>query len=211
MRASFGLEDDHGRPDPKESGDTKSPVVLFELANKLVAAGDVEGAIKHLNTSLDILPEYTKAMGLLASQYRRARDPDKSIIFCLKAIRSPMSFGRINEQLPIWFSRQREAPEAVRNDPLWKRRTDLTWKFGGAKENDNYRVLQEIIEEYAEMKQWKNWFNLSQVYSELMCGETGAFQERYDFNPKEWRINQVDTYREKTGVDRNVLRQYKVG
>ncbi len=203
LECSNKLEDEFGRPEPTVENDNRSPMALMARAKEELSGNNVEGCVTYLETALEVLPEYTGALGLLAMQYRRLRERDNALRYALKALRCPPSFGHLNDQLCQWFSRQKEAPEDVARDPLWGMRGQLTWKYGGAKQNDNYLILKEVLEEYLQSGMVIEWFHMSQTYSEIMCSKTTSFHERYGFDPSAWYRGQIDQWTKLSGVSRH--------
>lgn len=61
-------------------------------------------------------------------------------------------------------------------------RKELTFKFGGTKENPDYEVLRQIIDSYVEQGEGIKATLLLQTYGELMFRETRSFQERCAFD-----------------------------
>ena len=74
--------------------------------------------------------------------------------------------------------------------------------FGGEKENNNYPLLKECIEEYFEQGESIKRLSLYQNYAYMMYSETKAFQERYNFNLKEWQNEYSRLCEEKLGDNR---------
>lgn len=61
--------------------------------------------------------------------------------------------------------------------------SDLSFHFGGSKDNADYPVLLAAIETYLEQGKHVCAATLMQTYAELMSAETVSFQERHAFAP----------------------------
>ncbi len=184
--------------------DPSSPMALLAEASESLKVNDVVQCVSHLESAVAVLPEFTSALGLLATQHRRLRNNDAALSTALRAIRCPPSFGQINSQLFHWFTRQRDGDETTKKDPLWQNRARLKFQFGGEKHNDDYVVLREIIDAYIADNRPIEAFTLSQTYAEYMCGETVSFRERYDFDCPTWVSWQLEQWHRMTGRSRDV-------
>jgi tetratricopeptide (TPR) repeat protein len=213
IAGSKSLGDDDDFLHATQENDKKSPVVLLTKAKELLANGEVDLGIELLKLAINVLPEYTQALCLLALMYRRQKKDDLAMESALKAFMCSPSFGQIDQQLWQWFCKQSNAPDTVANDPLWKHRHEISWVFGNEKKNDTYLVLQKVMDEYLSKDMIIEWFLMSQTYSEYMYRETSSFQERYSFDSKAWRLNQLEKYAELTGVVRDATKNLegKVG
>jgi hypothetical protein len=75
------------------------------------------------------------------------------------------------------------------NDPIVKIAPELRMRFGGAKENDDYRRLQDCITAYLASDQHNLGVILNQNYGYMMQMETVSFRERYGFDTNAWLAN----------------------
>ena len=188
--------------EPTLDDDPASPVALFQYSRQLLKQNKVDEAISTLKGITNVIPEYTDALGLLTLQYRRIKDNDNAIRTAIKAIRAPRSLGYPNDQIHHWLANQKSAPADVAKDPLWKNRDKHSPNYGGRKQNDNYLVLQDMIDEYLDTGSIIEWFQLAQKYSELMYRETVSFQARYEYDPAEYTEQLLEKYEQLTGKTR---------
>lgn len=170
--------------------DPQSPAALLLAAREHLKLQNVNAAIQCLETAVSVLPEYSEAQALLCAQYRRVGNNTAAIKSAIQSIISPPSFGARQTQIAQWLSRQSSCPCEIESDPIWLNRDRLTLKYGGVKENDEYKVFRDAIDQYLARSAFIPAMTLMQTYAELMHSETVSFQERYDFIPKrfvEWQ------------------------
>jgi hypothetical protein len=175
--------------------DANSPDARLTSARECLSRNDLATGVEHLESAVRVLPEFGAAQYLLATQYRRAGRNEDAIRSAIQALISPLCFWPPSpqmSQLVKWLSRQQSCPEDLRHDPIWKNRGRLKYQFGGQKENDDYVVIRDAIEEYLSLSQFISALTLMESYRELMRCETVSFQERYEFNPDEYRARQDD-------------------
>ncbi|MGU3492836.1 hypothetical protein ACLBXM_02235 [Xanthobacteraceae bacterium A53D] len=179
---------------PTLATDPRSPLALYEDARTQLRAQQVETAIARLEAALEVLPEYTNALGLLASQYLRLGRTDDACRTALHAVICPPSFGcdahvaRVKD----WLARQEDAPADVRDDPAWLRRREMEpLPSGGQKESAAYPVLLEMIAVYEARGEIVKALLLMQSYDEYMGSETSAFRDRYNYDPQALRTRQI--------------------
>lgn len=188
--------DEADHPDwPTLEQDGASPLALYEEARRLLKAQQVEAAIGRLETAIAGLPEYTNALALLATQYLRLGQTDAACRMAVRAAIAPLSFGF---DAPVgrmrhWLAQQEHAPDDVRDDPVWLNRHILVaLPSGGAKENDAYPVLRDMIEAYAACGEIIQALTLMQSYAEYMTAETVSFRERHGFSREAHRAQEVE-------------------
>jgi hypothetical protein len=169
---------------PSLTQDPASPLACFRTAREQLSAREFATATALLEKAVETLPEYTEALELLVAQYRRERESEAAIRIALRALRSPPCFGKSAVQALRWLAGQNACPSELENDPLWRHRRDLRFRFGGEKANDDYRVLQEAVREYLETGKTIEGICLLQTFGELMYRETTSFRERYGFHPE---------------------------
>jgi hypothetical protein len=80
-----------------------------------------------------------------------------------------------------WLASQIEPPPLLADDPVWNLRTQLRLKFDGTKENADYYLLRDAIEQYLSQGRTVKALTLMQTYGQLMSRETTSFQERHGF------------------------------
>lgn len=189
---------------PSLEEDPQSPAACLFAAREHLKSQGVDAAIACLETAVTLLPEYSEAQALLSAQYRRVGQMDAAIKSAIQAIISPPCFGPPPVQVMNWLSRQSSGPSDIESDPIWANRKRLTLKFGGVKNNDEYTILRDAIEQYLANSAFVPAMTLMQTYAQLMYSETGSFQERYGFVPKEFVSWQCDVADSLYGMSRQL-------
>jgi hypothetical protein len=182
--------------EPDLAVDSRSPRACYSAAKECLVQQQTEEAISFLETATRVLPEYTDALSLLCGQYRRMNRLDEAVRVAMKALISPMSLGATPVSVLRWLCSVEQAPAEFADDPIWLRRCDLRFSFGGAKENQDYVILMDAIRYYCDTKQAIRAVTLMQTYGELMYRETVSFQERHGFSASEfvrWQVEVSET------------------
>jgi hypothetical protein len=192
----------HDQPSLRD--DPASPAACLRAARSHLKSQDVGAATASLKQAVSILPEYTEAQSLLWAQYRRVGQTEAAIASAIQAIISPRSFGPTPTQIAAWLARQSACPLALASDPIWINREHLTLKFGGIKENSQYRILRDAIQRYLDQSAFVPALTLMQTYAELMSAETKSFQERNGFNTKDFVAWQRKVAESQHGKSRDV-------
>jgi tetratricopeptide (TPR) repeat protein len=174
---------------PSLADDPASPRAAFLEAKELIAQRNPEAAIALLEAALALVPEYTDALVLLHGQYVRAGRIGEAVKVAIQAIISPPSFGGPPFKALQWL-RTQPVPDGE-PDPIWRACGQLSFNFGGNKENADYPVLHAAIESYLEHGNYLCASTLMQTYAELMSAETVSFQERYGFEPAAFIARQI--------------------
>ena len=193
LRAHAQLDEDDedgGYVDtPTLADDPASPRASFLAAKELIAQQDSAGAIALLEAALAILPEYTDALVLLHGQYVRAGRSEDAIKVAIQAIISPPSFGGPPLKALHWLRLQTQS--GTEHDPIWLCCKQLSFNFGGSKENADYPLLADAIDIYLEQGKLRSASTLMQTYAELMSAETVSFQERYGIDQAAFIAHQI--------------------
>ena len=188
LQAYAGAQDEYVGT-PSLADDPASPRAAFLEAKELIAQRNPEAAIALLEAALAIVPEYTDALVLLHGQYVRAGRIDAAVKVAIDAIISPPSFGGPPFKALQWL-RTQPVPDGEL-DPIWRTCGQLSFNFGGSKENADYPVLLGAIESYLEQGNHVAASTLMQTYAELMSAETVSFQERYGFDATAFIARQI--------------------
>lgn len=212
LRAHAQLDEDDedgGYVDtPTLADDPASPRASFLAAKKLIAQQDSAGAIALLEAALATVPEYTDALVALHGQYVRAGRSEEAIKVAIQAIISPPSFGGPPLKALHWLRLQTQ-PESEQ-DPIWRGCQQLSFSFGGSKENADYPLLAAAIDTYLEQGKLRCASTLMQTYAELMSAETVSFQQRYDFDPAAFIARQIAVSAQLAEGGRDPARLWKV-
>jgi tetratricopeptide (TPR) repeat protein len=192
LKATERLEEDDLPESPSLELDPRSPVACFEAAKLEIQAQRIEEATALLEAAVAVLPEFTDALGLLGAQYIRLGRYAEAGEVAVRAIISPPCFGGRPLKLLRWLASQREAPPSLVEDPIWLVRSQLCLTFGGVKENPDYPLLLNAIEQYDALGQILKAVTLAQTYAELMSSETVAFRERYGFQAEQFFSKQLE-------------------
>jgi len=167
--------------------DPDSPHLRFVAAKEAIARRQLVEAEDHLNVALARLPEYTDALALLAQVHRQQQDHRRTAESLMEAITSPRCFGAPDRtKLLNWLQRLGDDAGAASDDPLWKRRHELTF-VEGVKEKDDYRVFEALIEEYHRLDRGVRAVRLRILTGELIGRETVSFRERQNWTDEKWR------------------------
>lgn len=188
LQAYTAAEDEYVTT-PSLADDPASPRAAFLAAKELIAQRNPEAAIALLEAALAIVPEYTDALVLLHGQYVRAGRIDDAVKLAIQAIISPPSFGGPPFKALQWL-RTQAVPEGEL-DPIWRACGQLSFNFGGSKDNVDYPVLLAAIDTYLEQGKHLSASTLMQTYAELMSAETVSFQERYEFDQTAFIARQI--------------------
>ena len=188
LQAHAAAEDEYVGT-PSLADDPASPRAAFLEARELIAQRNPEAAIALLEAALAIVPEYTDALVLLHGQYVRAGRIDAAVKIAIQAIISPPSFGGPPFKALQWL-RTQPVPDGE-PDPIWRACGQLSFSFGGSKENADYPLLAAAIECYLEQENFLHAATLMQTYAELMSAETVSFQERYGFDQAAFIARQI--------------------
>ena len=188
LQAHAAAEDEYVAT-PSLADDPASPRAAFLAAKEQIAQRNPDQAIALLEAALAIVPEYTDALVLLHGQYVRAGRTDAAVKVAIQAIISPPSFGGPPFKALQWL-RTQPVPDGEL-DPIWRACGQLSFNFGGSKENADYPVLLGAIATYVEQGNYLRASTLMQTYAELMSAETISFQERYDFEPAAFIARQI--------------------
>ena len=191
-RKSIAEEEGDYLETPSLHDDPRSPKACLDAAKLVLKSQLVDKAIALLETAIAIVPEYTEAHTALWAQYLRLGRIDDAARAALQAIISPSSFGQRPVKALRWLCSLKEAPEFIVDDPIWLARFDLKLVYGGTKENADYPILSAAIEKYLTQSKLLSALVLMQTYAEQMHCETISFQQRYDFDVKNFCARQLD-------------------
>jgi hypothetical protein len=109
----------------------------------------------------------------------------------MEAITSVWCFGaRERKKLLGWLQRLDDEVCRGCSDPFWKRRHDVTFAEG-VKENNDYRVFEELIEEYHRQGLGVRAVRLRILAGEFMGSETVSFRERYGWTKEKYRAQLI--------------------
>lgn len=186
---AYATAEDEYVATPSPADDPASPRAAYLEAKEWIAQRKPDAAIALLEAALAILPEYTDALVLLHGQYVRAGRIDAAVKVAIQAIISPPSFGGPPFKALQWL-RTRPVPDGE-PDPIWRACGQLSFNFGGSKDNADYPVLLAAIDTYLEQGKHVCASTLMQTYAELMSAETVSFQERYEFDQTAFIARQI--------------------
>lgn len=158
--------------------------IVFTQAKKLFA--EVEAAVELLHKACVSFPEVSEYWFALSSQSKRMGDIETSANAALKALNSNWVFGFPGQGV-IRTLRHPKVREVLSQDPMIQRIDQLDLNFGGVKQNSTYPVIYECVQEYFNNEQFIDGLMLYQNYGYMMHSETRAFQDRYQFNLKDWQ------------------------
>ena len=169
------------------SVDPASPHLRYVAAKEAMAKRQLPLAEEHLKGALNVLPEYSDALALLVQVCRQQQNARRTAEVLMETITSPLCFGaRERRKLLNWLQRMPDDayPDCV--DPLWQRRSQLTFAEA-VKENDDYRVFEQLLNEYHRIGMGVRAVRLRLLTGELMGHETVSFRERYAWTGEKFR------------------------
>ena len=168
--------------------------------------GNPETAIEELGEVCHHFPEIATHWASLGQQRLRLGDREGALDAGVRSICSNWCFGRAPESA---LRSLRSVGDESR-DPLAKRSADLTLRFGGKKENSDYRLIRESAFEYLQSPTPTLGLLLMHNYGLVMSQETTAFQERYEFDAHAWQEELLKACRQHLGSDRLTVQPVQV-
>ncbi len=174
---------------------------FYHKAKMYLCDNKVEKAIDYLNLAVESFPENCEYWFSLAGQLRRIGEHKRSMEAAVNAFVSNWAF-ELPPQNTLRMLQSKNAREYLPDDPIVKRAGELTRSFGGVKENANYSLLKDAIDEYLVQGENIKGLSLYQNYAYMMYTETSSFQERYDFDLAAWREEYARLCNEKLGDNR---------
>lgn len=160
---------------------------LINRARQHLGSGEVDRAIECAQRACELFPDSSAYWHLLAGQLRRVGAREASVEAALHAYRSSWCFGAPDAGV-LSVLRSGKSMEKFADDPVVKRSDRLTTRFGGDKENANYPLIQECIDEYFARGDALSALRLSQNYAlMILVWETISFRERYRFDGEAWQ------------------------
>jgi hypothetical protein len=177
------------------------PARLAKVAEEALKIGNVPEAERQARQALHLLPEFTEARFLLAKCLRRDRRLEEAVPEMLETFRSPACFGNGRADCLRWLQQiADESPAAQVDDPLWRRRREITLATG-VKNNADFDLYEEIIEEYLSLGQGAKAVGLRQTVGDLYARETVSFRERYGYTEDE-HFRRLERELEAAGLER---------
>ena len=169
-----------------EIDDADFAVSIFAQAKVLLKSGRLDDAIPVLERACASLPEVSDYWFTLAGQYRRRKQTEDCLRAALHAHRANWVFGRPATGVYALLQSAADHP-ALADDPIVRRAAALNGQFGGVKENANYDLLRECVDDYFRFGQPLAALQVYQNYAYAMYFETTAFQQRYAFKLSAWQ------------------------
>ena len=176
----------------------------YQKAKNFLSENNVDEAIKYLNLTVKSFPEDCEYWFSLASQLKRVGKNEDSMIAAVNAFIGNWVFN-LPPQGVLRMLQNKNAKVILPNDPVIRLANDLSLGFGGQKENKNYPLLKECIDEYLGQEENIKGLSLYQNYAYMMSSETISFQERYDFNLSEWQNEYSELCKVKLGDNRRFV------
>lgn len=175
---------------------------LYRKACQAIEAHDAASAIDLLMSACEALPEVPRYWSALSSQLRRMGRKNESYHAARRAFLAGWHFGRPDDSV-LRTLRAALADGVLAHDPIISRSEAMTHRFGGEKDNVNYGLLREAIDEYFAQGAYLDALSLHQNYAYMMMSETTSFQERHGFRVDEWRTEFAAACRIHLGDDRS--------
>ncbi|GKX56699.1 hypothetical protein SOASR030_28110 [Leminorella grimontii] len=178
--------------EPYENGlgvkDDGFAAALFSLARERLSSGRLDDALPLLVSASERLSEVSEYWLALAGQHRRRKEPEAAANAALSAYLGNWAFGAPDAKVIHLLAQAANLP-SFKTDPVIQRVAagSLDLNYGGVKENANYPLMQECIDDYLSQGKPLLALRLLHNYAYAMYGETTAFQERYGFDLAEWQ------------------------
>lgn len=181
----YSTYDDEDFSYDDEPEDSTNCIQVYMRGKEFLKSGDIDNAISYFRRATELFGEISEIWQSLAGQLKRTKDIDGFEKTVLRAIVSNWSFGIPSENTIRSFKAiRKEGP--LKDDPLVKRSEQLCFSFGGTKENDEYNLISDCIDEYLSQNNHYFAIMLKLNYGYIMYSETTAFQERYNFSKDTW-------------------------
>ncbi|SFT68208.1 hypothetical protein SAMN05216474_1770 [Lishizhenia tianjinensis] len=170
----------------EEVKDENFTVSLLEKGKIALQQNNPQKALEYFKRSTENFGELSENWYRLATEYKRISN---ELEFQKCIINSILSNWAIQypSQNAISKLKSLQPLEELENHPLIKYRDQLTFDFGGKKENDDYKIIKKIIVELEEIGEQHRALIMDQNYASMMYWETSSFQERHNFNVNDWR------------------------
>ncbi len=181
------LDVNHGERGEAQVDDSGFGPKLFEQAKQRIAGGAIQESIEYLRRACESVPDVCDYWFVLSSQLQRLGQTDQSIDAAIRAYRSAWHFGSPSDAV-LRAVRKGQRHSTFSEDPIVRRSNDLTVNFGGTKQNRNYALLRECVDEYLDRGEALSALQVYQNYAfTMMATETTAFQSRYAFDVSAWQ------------------------
>lgn len=139
--------------------DSQSPVCLKYMGDKHRQKGNADLAKEYYLKALSSLPEYGDTSFALAMLYRSQRKDSLAIPHFINALASPFYFSKEQEKTLLMLNAYKDSSLYDSKDPIWKRRHSIKLD-DGEKYPTFHRVLNEVIEEYIQLKEFRRAIGL---------------------------------------------------
>ncbi len=140
--------------------DDQSPACLKYLGDLYKQKEKPDLAKEHYLKALSILPEYGQASFSLAMLYRSHQQHSLAIPHFIDAFASPFYFSNKQGETLRMLAAYKDDTMYDSQDPLWNRRRHKIKLDDGEKYPTFHKVLNEVIEEYLELKQFRRAIGL---------------------------------------------------
>ena len=181
------LQANDGERGESEIEDAGFAIECYARARAHINLGIAPEAIVELRRACNSFPDVSDYWMTLAGQLRRIGQQDQALEAALNAYRANWAFGRPPEAT-LRMLKGASRGSGLYDDPLMQRIDALSVAYGGTKENANYALLKECIQEYFSLQKPLHALHLSQNHAYMMCGETTSFQERNGFSLDRWQF-----------------------
>lgn len=186
-------EETEGQESPRiDLKDTTFFLNLFNKSKVLTKTGKTDEAIQTLEKSIQLFGEYCDSWTLLAENYYKVNEFEKSENASLNSIITNYTFGLPSKKSIEQFNRI-DPGGNLKDNPLVKRKDGLLLSGDFANPfSVDYGKLLEAIEEFTEIGDLKTALLLEQNYGYLMSFEQVETKQKYKFNDSDWSTNFKD-------------------
>jgi len=162
--------------------DDEAPIKVYQTARQRQKPDVADEALKLLKILAERFPEYGEANNLRTQILRRLGNVDQMTRAAISTFISPPCFGGADDKTIYLFKSVDTAPANIRKNPLFVRRKELDWKFGGKKTNVTYEILIDSLSYFEDIEDYVSASSLAQAYVQRISSETDSFQDRYKFD-----------------------------
>ncbi len=150
--------------------DSQSPICLKLRGDQYCQEKNMDLAKECYLKALSILPEYGDASFALGMLYRSQRKDNLAIPQFIDSFAAPLYFSKAKEKSLLLLSRYKDDGLYDTSDPVWKRRQSLKLD-DGEKKPIFHKIINEIIEEYIQLKEFRRAIGLRLFLGAFACSD----------------------------------------
>lgn len=180
--------------------DNQSPVCLKYMGDLCKQKGNLDLAKDYYLNALASLPEYGHASFALGMLYRSQCQDKLAIPHFIDSVASPFYFSKEKEKTIRMLSAYKDSSLHDNKDPIWNRRHEIQLD-DGEKYPTFHKILNEIIEEYIQLKEFRRAIGL-RIYLGSFARDDERLTNRYQLKEHQ-RLLRQDL--EAAGMEKRIL------